>query len=184
MRKELSEAAKWFLRDFEKIIQDFCFETKSQVAVLDKEGNLIIEFSPHQKICQLIWQTEEGKIRCLDHFKIAFLVTKEEKKPFVFECYAGFVVIWIPIIIEDSFLGVIVNCGGRIEKGENEEKLNTKFSKLALELEILDRKKFAQIALEIFPVDKKIIEMRIKRLEKLIEILKEHTLTPLKEVFG
>lgn len=184
MRKELSQAAQWFLKDFERIIEDFCLETQSQIALLNKEGELIINFSPKQKICQLIWQTEKGKMRCLDHFKIAFSVAKSERKTFLLECYAGFSSIWMPIIIGESFLGVIVNCGGRIEKGESEVKLKTKFSKLALEIEIFDKEKVIQAALETPVTDKQTIENRMESLKKLIEILKEHTLTPLKEVFG
>lgn len=184
MRNELSEAALWFLRDLEKIIQDFCIETESQIAILDREGNLIIDFAPRQKTCQLIWQTEMGKIRCLDHFKIAFSVTKNEKKSFLLECYAGFVSIWIPIIIGDSFLGIIVNCGGKMEKGESTEKLESHFSKIASELEIFDKERFIKTTLETSTTDKETINKRMERLEKLIEILKEHTLTPLKEVFG
>lgn len=184
MKKELSEAAQWFLLEFRRILEDFAKETESQIALLDKEGNLIIEFTPNQKICQLIWGVEEGKIRCFDHFKIALEIVKGEKKLFLTECYAGFVSIWLPIIIGNSVLGIIINCGGKMERGENEIKLKEKFLKLSSELEIFDKEKFTEIALQTTKVNKEILEKRIGRLEKLIAILKESTLTPLKEVFG
>lgn len=181
MRKELSESAQWFLSDLRKILDDFALETKSQVALIDRNGNLVFDFLPNLRICQKIWKIPEGKVRCCDHFKIAYSVTKKENKIFFLECYAGFASIWLPIMIGDSFLGVLINCGGRIEKNEKKEKLL--FSKLADELNLIEKDYFIEEALSTKISDKENIEKRIERLKKLIEILKEHTLTPLKEVF-
>jgi ligand-binding sensor protein len=183
MKKELSEAARWFLEELERTLKEFALETKTQIAILDKKGDLVLEFSPNLKICQKIWGIPEGRIRCEDHFKIAHLITIKEKKPFIVKCFANFCSVWVPIIVENNVIGVIVNCGGKI-KGESLEKLKNRIEKIAQEIGILEIESLKK-EVEFFPeLSIKEPERRIEKLKKLIEILAETTRTPLKEVFG
>jgi ligand-binding sensor protein len=183
--KYLSEAAKWFLRDFEKIIDDFATEEGVRVVVVDKEGSLIIETAGVERICKLINSSEEGRMRYRDNYKMAFSLIKTQGKPIFIDCYAGFAFLAIPITIRGSIVGAIVSCGGRVDRGESREKLVEKFTKLADELDIMDKEDFLKAAIdEVKLVTEEEIKKRAEKLTKLIEILTETAQTPLKEVFG
>jgi ligand-binding sensor protein len=184
MEKPLSEAAQIFLRQLNEILGDFKRETGFQVFLLDKEGELISELEGIQPACKIILSTPLGKMRCRDCFKLGFSITKTQKVPLFLECYAGFAIGWIPIIRNESVIGSIIICGGRYERGENEEKLKEKFKHLSRELEILDEKGFVQKAIESKVINEKEFKNSAERLKKLIDILVENVQTPIKEVFG
>jgi ligand-binding sensor protein len=183
MEKSLSEAAQIFLRQLNEILSDFKRETGFQVFLLNKEGELISELEGIQSACKIILSTPLGKIRCKDCFKLGFLVTKTQRVPLFLECYAGFAIGWIPIIRNESVIGSIIICGGRYERGENEEKLKEKFRDLAGKLEIVDEEGFIQKVIETKLTNENEIKNSAQRLKKLIEILIENVQTPVKEIF-
>lgn len=183
--KPLSEAAQWFLRDFKRTLNSFTEEMGAQIMVLDRNGHLINELQGTEEVCKLVMATPEGRIRCRDSYKVTFSLAKTQKKPVFAKCYAGYASICVPIIIRDSVIGFIFCCGGRCREVISEEKLLKKFSRLADELGIIDKENFLKAAVErVSIVDKEDIDKRAERLTKLIEILAETALTPLKEVFG
>lgn len=183
--KSLSESAQWFLRDFQELLNNFAKEMEIQVVAIDREGDLITEISGNQRVCKMILSNEEGRVRCKDSFKMALALVKTKKEPIFTDCYAGFASVWIPIVIREAIIGVIIGCGGKQERGESKEKLRERFSKLANELGIIDRENFLKAAIEeVKIVDEEEIQKRAERLRKLVEILAETAQTPLKEVFG
>jgi ligand-binding sensor protein len=186
MEKSLSEAAKWFLAHLRKTLEEFGDREVVQVVVVDKDGELVNETYGVERVCKLILSTDEGKIRCRDHFKSALPLVKSQKKPIFTECYAGFVSVWMPIIARDVVVGAIIACGGRQDKCEPREKLEKKFSKLADELAVLQKEDFRKAAIDdVFVIsEQSIIEERAKKIEELIYILLQSTNTPLKEVLG
>jgi len=184
MEKPFSEAAKIFFEQFLKILEDFKKETKLQVFLLNREGELISKLEGVQPACKMILSFEEGKVRCKDSFKIGFSIVKTQKTPFFFECFASFPICALPIVIENSFIGTVIVCGGKYEKGESEEKIKERFLKLADEIGIFDKERFLHAQQDQKILTKEDFEKEIKKLEKLIKILTEHIQTPLKEVFG
>jgi len=185
VEKSLSESAQWFLRDFQKLLNDFANEAGIQIVAIDREGNVITEMTGVQRVCKLILATEDGRIRCRDNYKMALSLVKAKKEPFFIDCYAGFASVWVPIIIRGILIGVIVGCGGRYDRGESQEKLREKFSKLASELGIIDKEDFLKAAIdEVKIANEDEMKKRGERLKKLVEILAETAQTPLKEVFG
>jgi ligand-binding sensor protein len=183
--KSFSEAAQWFLKDFQKILDDFAQQTKFQVFLLDKEGNLITKMDGVQEACKLIISTEEGRVRCKDGFKMGFSLVRAQKKPIFTECYAGFALCWLPITIRGVIIGLIVVCGGRYDRGGSITGLNEKFSELSDELGIIDKKYFLKKAVDEAPlVTEEEVKEKIEKLTKLINILIENVQTPLKEVLG
>jgi ligand-binding sensor protein len=182
-KKSLSEAAQWFLSDFQRILNEFSEERGVQGVATNREGSLITELQGVQHACKFIIATEEGRMRCKDHFKIISLLAKTQKKPIFIDCYAGFISTCIPIMIGEA-IGTLISCGERYDRGESEEKLIEKFSKLANELGILDRGSFLRAVInEVKLVIEEDVQQRTKILSKLVEILVETANTPLKEVF-
>jgi ligand-binding sensor protein len=183
--KTLSEAAQAFLKEFQRTLNDFAQQTGFQVFLLDKEGGLITEMEGVQEVCKLILSQEEGRIRCRDCLKIGLSLVRNQKQPIFAECYAGFVLSWLPIIVREALIGLIVVCGGKQEKGEREEKLREKFSKLADELGIFEKDRFLKLAMERTKlVNENEMKKDVEKLKKLIDILVENVQTPLKEIFG
>ena len=181
----LSESAKWFLEELQKTLDHFADAKGIQVVVIDREGNLVSKFYGVQRACKLIVATEEGRIRCIDHFRMALYLMKNEKKPLYMQCYAGFASLWAPVVINGRAIGAVIACGGKYADGENKNQFNKKFSELASQLGIIDKKDFQKAAIEetVFAT-KKDMEERIEKIKELFEILSKTAHTPLKEVFG
>ncbi len=183
-KKPLSEAAQWFLEDLQKTINNFSSGAGIQVVVINREGNLVSGVEGVQRVCKLILATDEGRIRCRDHFKMPSFLFRSQKKPVFIECYAGFASLWVPIIVRKGLIGGIIGCGKRYDWEENREKLNKKFSKLASELGIMDKEDFMKAAIdEVSPTSKAEMEERLEKVKKLFNILSTTAMTPLKEVF-
>ena len=185
--KKLSEEAQWFLRNLQKLQDDFAESVGAQIVTTDKEGNLLTKMSGTQRICQLIMKTEEGKKKCKECYKTALSLVKTQKTPCFMDCYAGFASLWVPIKVRGEIVGSITGCGGRYERGESEEKLREKYSKLADDLGITEdihpREDFLKAAIdEISPVVEEEMKKRAERLAKLAGILAEET--ALSEAFG
>lgn len=180
----VSEMAQSFLREFQRILNDFAQETKSQVTAIDREGNLITELSGVQNVCKLILATPEGRIRCQDSFKMALSLIKRQKKPIFTNCYADYISAWLPIVVREKLIGVIVICGGKYETNESREKLIKRYSKLAEELGAVGKENFLQSAIDsVDVVSEEEVKKRAERLTELINILTENVRTPLKEIF-
>lgn len=183
--RPLSEAAQWFLQDFKKLLSNFAKAEEASIFLADKEGNLILYIPGPQKACVLIGANSEGRIRCNDSLRIAFSLVREQKKPIFIDCYAGFACVWMPIIAREQVIGVVISCGGRYDRGETRKQLEERFSKLADELGIMNKQEFVRTAIdETKIVTQKETKERAEKLKKLLDILAETALTPLKEVFG
>jgi ligand-binding sensor protein len=181
--KKFSEEAEWFLRSLQRLQDDFAESVGGQIVTTDKEGNLITKMSGAQRVCQIIMATEEGKKKCGEAYKCALSLVRTQKAPVFMDCYAGFSSLWVPIIVKGEIVGSITGCGGRYDRGETREELIEKYSKLADELRIKDKKDFLKAAIdEIKPVTEEEMKKRAQRLSKLVGILAEET--DLGEVFG
>ena len=181
--KKLSEEAEWFLRNLQKLQDDFAESIGGQIVTTDKEGNLVTKMSGAQRVCQIIMATEEGKKKCGQAYKCALSLVRTQKAPVFMDCYAGFASLWVPIVVKGKIVGSITGCGGRYNRGESREELIEKYSKLADELGIKDKEDFLKAAIdEIKPVTEEEMKKRAQRLSKLIAILAEET--ALGEVFG
>jgi len=181
--KKLSEEAEWFLRNLQKLQDDFAESIGGQIVTTDKEGNLVTKMSGAQRVCQIIMATEEGKKKCGQAYKCALSLVRTQKAPVFMDCYAGFASLWVPIVVKGKIVGSITGCGGRYNRGESREELIEKYSKLADELGIKDKEDFLKAAIdEIKPVTEEEMKKRVQRLSKLVAILAEET--ALGEVFG
>jgi len=181
--KKLSEEAQWFLRNLQKLQDDFAESVGAQVVTTDKEGNLVTKMSGAQRVCQLIMATEEGKKKCEEAYKTALSLVRTMKEPAFMDCYAGYTSLWVPIKVKGEIVGSITGCGGRYDRGESKEELREKFAKLADELGVEDKEDFLKAAIdEISPVSEEEMKKRAERLSKLVGILAEET--ALSEVFG
>lgn len=184
-KRELSEAAQWFLDNLQRIQDDLAETIGVQVVIINLEGDFITQRSGGQRVYQLILETEEGGIRSRDTYKIGISLVRNKKEQVFVDDFAGFACVFVPIIMEGKLIGSIVGCGGRQERGESKEKLRKKYSKLADELGIRDREDFLKAAIdEVETVDEEELKKRVEKLAKLVEILAETARTPLKEVFG
>jgi len=127
--------------------------------------------------------TEKGKEKCGEAYKTALSLVRTMKEPAFMDCYAGFASLWVPIKVKGEIVGSITGCGGRYERGESEEELRERFTKLAEELGVEDKEDFLKAAVdEIKPVTEEEMRKRAERLAKLVGILAEET--ALREVFG
>lgn len=181
--KNISEEAQWFLRNLQKLQDDFAESVGGQIVTTDKEGNLVTKMSGAQRVCRLIMATEKGKEKCGGAYKMALSLVKTMKEPAFMDCYAGYASLWVPIKINGNIVGSITGCGGIYDRGESKEELKKKFSKLADELGISDKEDFLKAAVdEIRPVTEKEMKDRAIKLAKLVVTLAEEDV--LKEVFG
>jgi len=182
-QKEFSEEAKWFLRNLQKLQDDFAESIGAQIVTTDKNGELVTEMSGQMKVCSnFIQKTKDGKKGCEDTFKTALGLVKTMKEPAFMDCFAGYASLWVPIKINGEIVGSITGCGGKFNRGETKEELKGKFSKLAEKLGINIDGNYLKAAVDdVKVVTEEEMKKRAERLAKLVGILAEET--ALKEVF-
>lgn len=182
--KQLSEEAKWFLRNLQKLQDDFAENIGAQIVTTDIEGNLITKMSGQQRVCQIIQKTEKGKTACQKAYRTALSLVKTMKEPAFMDCHAGLASLWVPIKVRGEIVGSITGCGGRYDRGESEEELKKKFTAKAEELGIKeeDMDEYLEAAGEVKVITEEEMRKRAERLAKLVGILAEET--ALREAFG
>jgi ligand-binding sensor protein len=181
--KNLSEEAQWFLRNLQKLQDDFAESVGGQIVTTDKEGNLVTKMSGTQRVCKIIMGTEKGKEKCSQAYKTALSLVRTMKESAFMDCYAGYASLWVPIKVKGEIVGSITGCGGRFDRRESREELREKYLRLADELGIKDKEDFLKAAVdEISPVAEEEMKKRAERLAKLVGILAEET--ALSEVFA
>ena len=181
--KKFSEETQWFLRNLQKIQDDFAESVGGQIVTTDREGDLVTKMSGQQRVCQIIQKTEKGKAGCQKAYHTALSLVRTMKEPAFMDCYAGYASLWVPIKVNGEIVGSFTGCGGRYDRGESKKELREKFSKLADELGVGDKEDFLKAAVdEISPVAEEEMKKRAERLSKLVGILAEET--ALGEVFG
>ncbi|MDI6883478.1 MAG: PocR ligand-binding domain-containing protein, partial [Patescibacteria group bacterium] len=181
--QNLSEEAQWFLRNLQKLQDDFAESVGAQIVTTDKRGELVTKMSGTQRVCKLIMATEGGKKKCEECYKMALSLVRTQKEPAFMDCYAGYASLWVPIKVKGEIVGSITGCGGRYDRGESQEELREKYSKLADELGIEDKEDFLKAAVDEVrnPITEVEMKKRAERLSKLVGILVEET--ALSEVF-
>lgn len=182
--KELSNEGKWFLKNLQKIQDNFAEDIGAQIVTTDKEGNLVTEMSGQQEVCQIIQKTEKGKQGCQEAYQTALSLVKTMKEPAFMDCHAGLASLWIPIKVKGEIVGSVTGCGGRYDRGESEEELKKKFRAKAEELGIgeEDMDKYLEAVAKVKVTTEEEMKKRADRLSKLVGVLAEET--ALKEVFG
>lgn len=182
--KQLSEEAQWFLRNLQKLQDDFAENIGAQIVTTDREGNLVTKMSGQQRVCQIIQKTEKGKAGCQKAYETALSLVKTMKEAAFMDCHAGLASLWVPIKVKDKIVGSITGCGGRYDRGESEEELKAKFTAKADELGVKeeDREAYLKAVGEVKVITEEEMRKRAARLSKLVGILAEET--ALKEVFG
>ena len=182
--KKISEETQWFLRNLQKLQDDFAESVGGQIVTTDREGNLVTKMSGAQRVCQLIRATEKGAEKCGGGYKTALCLVRTQKEPAFMDCYAGYASLWVPIKVKGEIVGSITGCGGRYDRGESQEELRGKYLRLADELGIRDKKDFLVAAVDEvkYPISEEEMKKRAERLSKLVGILAEET--ALSEVFG
>jgi len=182
--KQLSEEAQWFLRNLQKLQDDFAESVGAQIVTTDKEGNLVTKMSGAQRVCvDFIQKTEEGGKGCGSTYKMALGLVETQKEAAFMDCFAGYASLWVPIKVKGEIAGSITGCGGRYDRGESKEELKEKFSKLAEKLGVVVGEEYLKAAVEeVKFVTEEEMRKRAERLAKLVGVLAEET--ALKEVFG
>lgn len=181
--KTYSEEAQWFLRNLQRLQDDFAESVGAQIVTTDGEGELVTKMSGAQRVCKLIMATAKGKENCEKCYKTALGLVKTQKEPIFMDCYAGYASLWVPIKAGGKIVGSITGCGGRYERGLSREQIQEQLSKVANDLGVSDAQDFLKAGVdEIAPVTEQEMRKRAERLAKLVGILAEET--ALREVFG
>jgi len=182
--KKLSGEAQWFLRNLQKLQDDFAESIGAQIVTTDKDGGLITKMSGQMKVCgDFIQKTEKGKKSCTDTYKTALGLVKTMKEPAFMDCFAGYASLWVPIKVRGDIVGSITGCGGRFDREEKREGVEKKFTKLAEDLGITVDEKYLKAAIDnVKVVTEEEMKKRAERLAKLVGILAEET--ALSEAFG
>jgi len=186
-KNKLGEESQWFLKNLQRLQDNFADAVGAQIVTTDSEGGLITEMSGQQRACQIIQKTEKGKEECTNCYKTAVSLVKDKKEPIFMDCHAGFASLWVPIKTrEGRIVGSITGCGGRYDRGEDREEVKEKFNKLADDIgltdKVHDRDDFLKDAVdEVNLITEEEMEKRATRLAKLVGILAEET--ALKEAF-
>ncbi len=185
--KKISEEAKWFLNNIQKLQDDFAEAIGAQIVITDRDGGLLTKMSGQQRACQIIQKTKKGRENCTKCYKDTLASVRNLEKPNFLNCWSGIASLSVPIKTKDGrIVGGISGCGGRHDRGESREELREKFSKLADEIgitqEVHDREDFLKAAVdEIKVITIEEVRKRAERLAKLVAILAEET--ALKEAF-
>ncbi len=183
--KQLSEEAQWFLRNLQKLQDDFAESIGAQIVTTDVNGDLVTKMSGQMKVCRdFIQKTEKGKKSCTDTYHTALGLVKKMKEPAFMDCFAGYASLWVPIKTrEGKIVGSITGCGGRFDRGESREELIERFTKLANDLGITPDENYLKAAIDdVTTVTEEEMKKRAERLSKLVGILTEET--ALSEAFG
>ena len=182
--KNYSEEAQWFLRNLQRLQNDFAESIGAQIVTTDKNGELLTKMSGQQKICQIIQGTEKGKQGCQSAYQTALSLVKSMKEPAFMDCPAGLASLWVPIEVKGEIVGSITGCGGRYDHGESEQELRERFAVKANELGINEENKedFLNALSEVKVITEEEMRKRAERLARLVGILAEET--ALSEVFG
>jgi len=183
--KKLSEETQWFLRNLQKLQDDFAESVGAQIVTTDKNGDLITKMSGQMKVCSdFIQKTEKGKKSCTDTYHTAVGLVKKMKEPAFIDCFAGYASLWVPVKTrEGEIVGSITGCGGRYDRGERREELKERFTKLANDLGITVNEDYLKEAIdEVKVVTEEEMKKRAERLAKLVGMLAEET--ALSEAFG
>ncbi len=184
--KQISEEARWFLKNLQDIQDNFADSIGAQIVTTDKNGDLITKMSGQQRICQIIQKTDKGRKGCTDAYHIAVGLVKKMKEPAFMDCHAGLASLWVPIKTRSGeIVGSITGCGGRYDRGEQREQIEKKFLKLydnlGITKEMSSRDDFLKALDEVKVITEAEMKKRAERLAKLVGILAEET--ALKEAF-
>jgi ligand-binding sensor protein len=176
--KKLSEEAQWFLRNLQKIQEDFANELKMLMVLVNKEGKVILPATLPADPCKIIQSTEEGAKRCGNCYKdaVSAFTSGKIKAPFFLNCHANFAAMVLPVETKEGIIGAVLGCGGVYNEKDKERVLEI------VEEEIgIPKEKLAELVVRLTPVSKEELQKRAERLRKLINILAEET--ALSEVF-
>ncbi|MCD6233298.1 PocR ligand-binding domain-containing protein [bacterium] len=178
--KQLSEEAQWFLKNLQRLQDDFADSIGAQIVTTDRNGNLITKMSGQQRICQIIQKTEKGKKGCADAYHAAVGLVKKIKESVFMDCHAGLASLWVPIKTKSGeIVGSITGCGGRYDRGESKEEIRKKFIELADKLGITEdvhpREDYLKALEEVKVITESEMKKRAERLAKLVGILAEES---------
>ncbi|PIS13453.1 MAG: hypothetical protein COT67_01700 [Candidatus Tagabacteria bacterium CG09_land_8_20_14_0_10_41_14] len=177
-KKQLSDEAWWFLKNVQRLQDDFAESIGAQIVMTDKNGDLITEMSGQMEVCKnFIQKTEEGKKNCTDTYHTALDMIKTTKEPVLMDCFAGYASLWIPVKNKKGeIVGSITGCGGRFNRGESEEEVREKLKKLADETGMDLGEDYLDVAIsDVKSVTEEEMKTRAERLSKLVGVLAEET---------
>jgi transcriptional regulator with PAS, ATPase and Fis domain len=120
-----------------KTFREVCYDWWGMdVQFYDENGNSRSNNIAFQNpICHLINTSEKGKKCCLLCYKRNLKEFNNSHKPFKFECYAGLLVIAIPIFIKEKYSGALIGSGIRLSntKGRRHKYCIWELTKLGID---------------------------------------------------
>ncbi len=90
-----------------QIHENFYNASHMNFVIQDNTGRNLINNHKYLKFCNKIKDTYELYQYCRKTTEIAKLMAYNSKKPIIYKCYAGFVLIAVPLLIEQQSLGTI-----------------------------------------------------------------------------
>jgi transcriptional regulator with PAS, ATPase and Fis domain len=117
--------------------------------------------------CEYIWQTPEGKRRCLEEEKRASQRVCSTKDIDIITCWAGLVEIAVPILLHGNYCGFISTAGGLCTDSPTEEG----FDQIARRVADtgVDLKSLKEAYLAIKPISKELLDVMVKLINIAIE---------------
>jgi ligand-binding sensor protein len=120
-----------FLQEITKYFNE---ATGCSSVVANYEGKLLTQDSnTFNHFCTKLRQYPEGRAECERSDAFGGLVAASKRKPYIYRCHMGVVVMAVPIVVNDHYLGVILNGQVFVEE-ENLEKL-TKITETNINIE-------------------------------------------------
>jgi transcriptional regulator with GAF, ATPase, and Fis domain len=119
------------------------------------------------KFCQLIYNTEEGRKRCLKGEQEALNRMTSNGQIDITNCHAGLTEVGVPILVKGKYCGCITPAGGLLlhEPNSAEFETITKY----LEGINIDLAELRKAYFEITPVSKELFDVMLKLLNEAIE---------------
>ena len=105
--------------DFFNTLQAFSAATNFSLVVVNRQGQVISDFSSFSTFCQKVRSKPAFKSRCQQCHAIGELEAYQDKKVCMYRCHAGLVNVSLPIILNNHLMGAI--SFGQIDLKEDEE---------------------------------------------------------------
>ncbi len=110
-----------------KVVSDTCYKRWGLgIQIYDKSGNNTNNEDLHLKntFCHSMYLSKEGVKRCRHCYREHLKELDKSCEYFSYKCHAGLLVVTIPIIVDEEYVGAVVGSGIQLTEINNPERVN------------------------------------------------------------
>ena len=171
-KKEYSKEAQEFLKNLNRIQEDFSKEIGMTTILINSKGEPIISIGPYWEICKKIQTTKEGAEGCMNCYKgaVSAFTSGKVQDTLLINCHVNFAAMVCPVKVGVKIVGAAVGCGGAYNEEDRKKVIEVMSG-----IEVLSSAEFARLAEGVIPISKEDVKGKAEKLVRLIEVLAEET---------